>query len=331
MPINICVLGDRAYYERILPSNPYLASKHCLFLGRTATNDDIVASMPNAEILLVDAIATVDANLIERLPNLKLINSEGVGFDKIDLACAREHGVYVCNNHGMNAGAVAEQTIMLMIGLLRGVIEGDAAVRAGRQIDVKMRGMREGITDLADCTVGLVGLGAIGQATAARLRAFGCRVLYTGRTRKVTALEKELSVEYLPLEKMLPRCDFVSLHCAVTPETTGLVNAEFLAQMRPGAYLVNTARGEIVDNAALVDALVAGTLGGAGLDVVYPEPVLPNNPLLNLPEEASRKILFSPHVGGITTGSMRRGQTHMWENVARVERGERPNCVVNGL
>lgn len=331
MPINICVLGDRAYYERILPSNPYLASKHCLFLGRTATNDDIVASMPNAEILLVDAIATVDASLIERLPNLKLINSEGVGYDKIDLACAREHGVFVCNNHGMNAGAVAEQTIMLMIGLLRGVIEGDAAVRAGRQIDVKMRGMREGITDLADCTVGLVGLGAIGQATAARLRAFGCRVLYTGRARKEAALEKELSVEYLPLEKMLPRCDFVSLHCAVTPETTGLVNAEFLAQMRPGAYLVNTARGEIVDNAALVDALVAGTLGGAGLDVVYPEPVLPNNPLLNLPEEASRKILFSPHVGGITTGSMRRGQTHMWENVARVERGERPDCVVNGL
>lgn len=331
MPVNICVLGDRAYYERILPSNPYLASERCLFLGRAATNDEVVTAMPDAEILLVDAIATVDADLIGRLPNLKLINSEGVAYDKIDLACARERGVFVCNNHGMNAGAVAEQTIMLMIGLLRGVVTGDAAVRSGRQIDAKMRGMREGITDLADCTVGLVGLGAIGQATAARLRAFRCRALYTGRARKEAALEQELGVEYLPLEQMLPQCDFVSLHCAVTPQTRGLVDAGFLAQMRPGAYLVNTARGEIVDNDALVDALVTGHLGGAGLDVVYPEPVLLDNPLLNMPAEAARKVLFSPHVGGITTGSMRRGQAHMWDNVARIERGERPTCVVNGL
>lgn len=331
MSIAICVLGDRAYYERILPSNPYLASESCLFLGRAATNDEVVTAMPEAEVLLVDAIATVDADLIERLPRLKLINSEGVGFDKIDLVCAREHGVYVCNNHGMNAGAVAEQTILLMLGLLRGVIEGDAAVRDGRQIDIKMRGMREGITDLADCTIGLVGLGAIGQATAARLKAFGCRVLYTGRSRKDAELETRLGVEYLPLEEMLPLCDFVSLHCAVTPETRGLVDEAFLARMRLGAFLINTARGEIVDNAALVDALVEGRLGGAGLDVVYPEPVLPDNPLVNLPPTAARKVLFSPHVGGITTGSMRRGQAHMWENIARVERGERPDCVVNGL
>ena len=331
MPINICVLGDRAYYERILPNNPYLSSGTCLFLGRAATNDDVVAAMPNAEVLLVDAIATVNGDLIERLPQLKLINSEGVGFDKIDLARARERGVFVCNNQGMNAGAVAEQTILLMLGLLRGVIEGDAAVRDGRQIDVKMRGMREGITDLADCTVGLVGLGAIGQATAARLKAFGCRVFYTGRSRKDAALEATLGVEYLPLEEMLGQCDFVSLHCAVTPETTGLVNAEFLAQMRPGAFLINTARGEVVDNAALVDALVHGTLGGAGLDTVFPEPVQLDNPLVNLPPDAARKVLFSPHVGGITTGSMRRGQAHMWENVSRIERGERPDCVVNGL
>lgn len=331
MSVNICVLGDRAYYERILPGNPYLSSENCLFLGRAATNDDIVAAMPNAEILLVDAIATVDSNLIERLPNLRLINSEGVGYDKIDLACAKEHGVFVCNNHGMNAGAVAEQTIMLMIGLLRGVVEGDAAVRSGHQIDVKMRGMREGITDLADCTVGLVGLGSIGQATATRLRSFGCRVLYSGRTRKSPELEAHLAVEYMPLQEMLPLCDFVSLHCAVTPQTTGLVDAGFLAHMRPGSYLINTARGEIVNNEALVDALASGHLGGAGLDVVHPEPVLLDNPLLHLPEEAARRILFSPHVGGITTGSMRRGQAHMWENVARIEHGERPTCVVNGL
>ena len=319
-PINICVLGDRAYYERILPDNPYLASGRCLFLGHDATNDEVV-----------DAITPVTADLIERLPDLKLVNSEGVAFDKIDLASAAAHGVFVCNNRGMNAGAVAEQTILLMLGLLRGVVSGDAAVRAGCQMEVKMDGMRNGITDLADCTVGIVGLGCIGQATARRLRAFGTRILYTGRTRKDASTEAELGVSYVGLDEMLPRCDFVSIHCAVTPQTTGMVDDAFLAKMRPDAYLVNTARGEIVDNDALARALAAGTIAGAGLDTVYPEPVTLDNPLLNLPPEASARLLFSPHVGGITTGSMRRGQAHMWDNVARIERGERPTCIVNGL
>lgn len=331
MPVKICVLGDKAYYERILPDNPYLTSDDCLFLGHDATDDEVVAAMPDAEVLLVDAITPVTANLIERLPNLRLVNSEGVAFDKIDLACAAAHSVYVCNNQGMNAGAVAEQTILLMLGLLRGVVPGDAAVRAGRQMEVKMRGMRDGIADLADCTVGIVGLGCVGRATAERLRAFGTRVVYTGRTRKDPALEAELGVSYVGLDEMLPQCDFVSIHCAVTPQTTGMVDDAFLARMRPDAYLVNTARGEIVDNDALARALVAGTIAGAGLDTVYPEPVTTDNVLLNLPPEAAGRILFSPHVGGITTGSMRRGQAHMWDNVARIERGERPTCIVNGL
>lgn len=332
MPVNVCILGDRAYYERILPDNPYLAGDSCLFLGHDATNDEVVTAMPDAEVLLVDAITPVTADLIERLPRLKLVNSEGVAFDKIDLASAAAHGVFVCNNQGMNAGAVAEQAILLMLGLLRGVVAGDAAVRAGRQMEVKMRGMREGIADLADCTVGIVGLGCIGQATATRLKAFGSRVLYTGRTRKDPALEAELGAAWCgDLGAMLPQCDFVSIHCAVTPQTTGLVDDAFLAQMRPDAYLVNTARGEIVDNEALARALVAGTIAGAGLDTVHPEPVTLDNPLLNLPAETAGRLLFSPHVGGITTGSMRRGQAHMWDNVARIERGERPTCVVNGI
>lgn len=331
MTVNVCVLGDKAYYERIFPDNPYLTSDSCLFLGHEATNDEVVSAMPDAEVLLVDAITPVTADLIERLPKLRLVNSEGVAFDKIDLASAAAHGVYVCNNQGMNAGAVAEQTILLMLGLLRGVVAGDAAVRAGRQMEVKMAGMRNGITDLADCTVGIVGLGCIGQAVAERLKAFGTRVLYTGRARKSPELEERLNAAYAPLDEMLPLCDFVSIHCAVTPQTTGMVDDAFLAKMRPDAYLVNTARGEIVDNDALARALVAGTVAGAGLDTVFPEPVTTDNVLLNLPPETQARILFSPHVGGITTGSMRRGQAHMWDNVARIERDERPTCIVNGL
>ncbi len=331
MSVKVCVLGDEAYYQRLYPSNPYLENGSCLFLGHDVTIEEVVEAAPDTEVLLVDAITPVTAELIERLPHLKLINSEGVAFDKIDLGAAAEHSVFVCNNQGMNAGAVAEQAILLMLGLLRDVVAGDAAVREDRQMETKLRCMREGIEDLADCTVGLVGLGHIGQATAEHLKAFGTRVLYTGRSRKDTELDEKLGVTYATLEEMLPQCDIVSLHCAVTPETTNMVNDEFLAQMWRGAYLINTARGEIVDNDALARALIEHTIAGAGLDTISPEPVTRDNVLLNLPPDAAQRLLLSPHIGGITTGSMRRGQEHMWENVAHIERGERPTCIVNGL
>ena len=330
-PVKICILGDKAYYKRILPDNTRVDSPDVVFLGRGATNDEGVAAMPDAQILIADAIATVDADLISRLPQLRLIQSEGVSYNSFDCACATERGIFVCNNAGMNSGAVAEQAILLMLGLLRSVATSDAAVRQGRQMEVKMHFMREGITDLADCTVGLVGMGAIGQATAVRLRAFGCRVLYANRSRRPAELEETLGIEYAGLDKLLAKSDIVSLHCAVTPETSGMVNASFLAKMRPGSYLVNTARGQLVDNKALAEALESGHLAGAGLDTVHPEPVELSNPLLQLSTQASQRVLFSPHLGGITTGSMRRGQTHMWDNVARLEAGERPTCIVNGL
>lgn len=331
-PLAIAILGDETAYRRLLPGNPWLDSERCVFLGRDATPDEVVAAAPDAAVILADVVAPVPADLIERLPHLRLINSEGVGFDRIDCAAAAARSVFVCNNQGMNAGAVAEQTILLMLGLLRSVAPNDAAVRAGRQMEAKMAGMRQGITDLADCTVGLVGLGCIGQAVAARLRGFGTRVVYGGgRGPKDPATEAELGVSYLLLDELLATCDFVSLHCAVTPQTTGLANADFFARMRPDAYLINTARGELVDNDALVNALVSGAIAGAGLDTVAPEPVTSDNPLLNLPAEVAPRVLFSPHVGGITTGSLRRGQVHMWENVGRIKRGERPTCVVNGL
>ena len=330
-PLNVCILGDEAAYRRLLPDNPGLTSENCVFLGRDATPAQVVSAMPQADVILADVVAHVSAEMIEALPHLRLVNSEGVGFDRFDCAAAAARGVFVCNNQGMNAGAVAEQTVLLMLGLLRSVTAGDASVRQGRQMDAKMDAMRRGITDLADCTVGLVGLGCIGQAVAERLRAFSTRMLYTGRARKDAELEARLGVTWAERDELLAASDIVSLHCATNAQTAGMVDAAFLAQMRPGSYLVNTARGELVDNEALAAALESGRLTGAGLDTVAPEPVTSDNPLLHLSPEAASRVLFSPHVGGITTGSLRRGQLHMWDNVARVKRGERPTCVVNGL
>jgi phosphoglycerate dehydrogenase-like enzyme len=331
--MKIVVLGDKATYQTSIPDNPYLSSPDCHFLGRTATNDEVVAACPDAEVLMFDAIAVVDADLIGRLPKLRMMCSEGVGYNGVDLDAATRAGIYVCNNHGGNAGAVAEQTILLMLSVLRKLPQWDAQVRAGHQMDVKKKCLATGcITDLADCTVGLIGMGDIAQAVAERLQPFGPRVVYHTRHRRPPELEEKLGIEWADsVDDVLAQADIVSLHSAATPQTAGMVDRAFLAKMRPGAYLINTSRGELVDSSALADALEAGTIAGAGLDTVAPEPVMPDNPLLNLSEAAAERVVFSPHIGGITAGSMRRMQIHMWENVARLERGEKPDGIVNGL
>jgi lactate dehydrogenase-like 2-hydroxyacid dehydrogenase len=282
-------------------------------------------------VLLADAIGKVSRNLITRMPNLRLIHSEGVGYEAVDTAAAKERGIFVCNNKGCNDTAVAEQAILLMLGLLRSVTVGDCAVRQGGQYEAKLNAMLTGITELRECKVGLIGLGDIGKATAKILRAFGSEIYYYNSRRKSPAEESSLGAVYLPLPDLAAEVDILSVHASVTPETVGLVNAELLSRMKPTAYVINTARGEIIDNLALREAIITGCIAGAGLDTVYPEPTTKDNPLVDLPPEHRRKILYSPHFGGITTGSIRRAQEHMWTNVARIARGERPDCIVNGL
>ena len=328
--MKILAISDRAKYERMDPEDLKAAGDSIVFVPIDASVADAVSAQPDAEVILADAISPVSAELIAALPKLRMICSEGVAYNKIDCAAAAGRGVYVTNGAGMNAGAVAEQAILLMLGLLRKVTWGDCAVRAGKQIEAKNMVFANGEDDLMDMTVGIVGLGAIGKALAARLVPFGCRVIYTSRHRKKDA-EDELGIEWLGLLDLLVQSDIVILNCAVTPETTGMVNDGFLAAMKSGSYLINTARGDLVNNEALARALESGHLAGAGLDTVAPEPVTSDNPLLNLSDRAAGCVLFSPHVGGITTGSLRRLQRHMWANVHALERGERPTCVVNGI
>lgn len=328
--MRILTIGGRDKYERLDPEDLRKAGDSIVFVPRDATVKQAVDACPDAEVLFIDAISPATAELMDALPKLRMICSEGVAYDKIDCKAAAERGIYVTNNAGGNAGAVAEQAILLMLGLLRRVTWGNAAVRAGGQIEAKSAVFAHGEDDLMDLTVGIIGMGAIGQALARRLAPFGCRLVYTSGHRKV-ALEKELGIEWMELPELLGVSHIVSLNCAVTPETAGMVDEGFLTSMREGSYLVNTARGELVDNDALAYALESGHLAGAGLDTVAPEPVTLDNPLLNLSDEALARVLFSPHVGGITTGALRRLQRHMWENVYALERGERPTCVVNGL
>ena len=329
--MRILVLGQEARYRAYCPPWVRLEQQDLTFLDKESTEEQIAAAGKTAEILFADAITPVTASLIARLPQLRLIQSEGVAFDRIDLAAAGARGIYVCNNKGCNAGAVAEQAVLLMLMLLRHGLTGDRAVREGRQMEMKERCMVEGITELSACRVGLIGFGDIAHATAERLAPFGCRLYYYTRHRRTPEEEQRCHVTYLPLERLLAACDILSLHCAVTEETRNLVDAAFLRQVKPTAYLINTARGDLVDNEALRQALVEGRLAGAGLDTLAPEPVPADHPLATLPQEVQDRVVLAPHLGGITEASFRRAHAHMWRNAERLAAGERPDSIVNGL
>ena len=327
--MKLLVIGDEERFRTYLPNLAIVGEVEWVVVKRGTPDDEIIAEVADADFIAADAVSPVSERLVNALPSLKLIHSEGVAYNAIDLEAARARGIDVCNNAGVNAGAVAEQAILLMLACLRHVREGDRAVRNGRQIKVKERLMVEGIRELRDCKVGLVGFGAIAVETAKRLGAFGCEVFYWNRNRRSTAVESDLNVSYLPLQELAETCDIVSIHLPVTPDTENLVDERFLASMKPDAVLVNTARGEIVDQVALAAALEAGGIGAAGLDTLSPEPVPADHPLAQLSPEAADRTVLSPHIGGVTQGMFRRAWTTIWENIERVSRCEKPVNVVN--
>ena len=325
--MKILILGAQERYEKYLPQLLFIRQQELVFWDKDTPQAQLLAHDADADILFVDAITPVTASLMAGMPKLKLVHSEGVAYDKIDLAAARERGVYVCNNKGCNAGAVAEQAIMLMLMLLRRAVSGDRAVREGRQIEVKENHMLAGdLKELADCTIGYVGFGDIAQAVARMADIFGARNVYYCPSGAKRGIE---TASYLPLDELLAVSDIVSLHLPVTPETVNTANSEFFAKMKDGSYLVNTARGELVDSEALLSSIRSGKLAGAGLDCVAGEPVREDNVILQAEKEVEDKLIFSPHVGGITASSFKRGYKMLWENVARIEAGERPEHIVN--
>ncbi|MCD2345847.1 2-hydroxyacid dehydrogenase [Clostridium guangxiense] len=302
-----------------------------IFEDISSSDDEILSKAKDADFILADAIKEVSGYLINNMPNLKLIHSEGVAFNRIDIETAKKLNIYVCNNRGANAGAVAEHTIFFMLALLRNALEGDSKVRAGEQIQTKERMMLSGIKELADCTVGLIGFGAIAKETAKRLISFGTKTYYYSRTKAATEVEKEYNVQYKKLGDLVKECDIISLHVPVTEETTNMVDKTFLKNMKKSALLINTARGEIVDGQALKTALINGEIAGAGLDTLSPEPVKLDNPLLYLPEGVKYKVIFTPHIAGTTDGAFRKMHQGVWTNITRVVNGEKPINIVNRL
>ena len=325
------VLSRRERYERFAPDRPIVRETELVFCDRSGTEEEWLAAAADAEALFVTPVTWITENLIARMPNLRLIHCEGVGFDRIDLEAARKRGIYVCNNAGCNAGPVAEQAVMMMTMLLHRTLWGDRMVKTGFQGQAVRELEMDVPPDLSIATVGLVGFGAIGRETAERLRVSGSQVYYYARHRKDPETERRYGVEYLPLEELAERCDIVSLHLPATAESTHMVDRDFLARMKPGAFLVNTARGAIIDDEALCEAIRSGHLAGAALDCYDPEPVPADHPLVRLAAEYPDRLVLLPHQAGITQSSFYNVYRMLFENLQRLTDGKRPERIVNGL
>jgi glyoxylate reductase len=248
---------------------------------------ELLARAPKLEGLLSLLTDPVDAELIEAAPNLRAISNYAVGVDNVDVEAASARGIPVGNTPGVLTESTADLALALMLGIARRLVEGEAFVRAGEWVTWEP-GLMLG-RDLHGATVGIVGYGRIGQAVGRRLKGFGCELLTTSGSGGV------------PLDELLARSDFVTVHTPLTPATRGLIGTEALARMKPTAYLINTARGPIVDTDALAHALHAGELAGAALDVTDPEPLPGNHPLLEAPN-----LLVVPHVGSATVATRER-------------------------
>jgi glyoxylate reductase len=262
---------------------------------RPLTPEELRGAAAGATVLITMLHDRVDAALLDAAgAQLRCVANVAVGYDNIDLAAAAERGVIVTNTPGVLTDATADLAVALMLAVTRRLAEGERLLRARTPWSWHMFFMLG--TGLQDKTLGVIGLGAIGRAVARRARAFGMDVVYASRRRAPEELERELGgARYLSLNGLLTTAHVVTLHCPLTPDTHHLIDASRLRLMRPQAYLVNTARGPIVDEGALVDALRDGVIAGAALDVFEHEPdVHPG--LLELDN-----VVLAPHLGSATT------------------------------
>ncbi|KZM48229.1 2-hydroxyacid dehydrogenase [Labrenzia sp. OB1] len=249
-------------------------------------------------------------------PGLRAIHKWGVGYDAIDCDAARINGVRVLRTTGSNAIAVAETTLGLILALNRNLVRGHSAVAEGRWPKAALAATSMQLTGK---TVGIVGLGYVGKALAGLLAGFGCRILYTGRAPQDPETETELGVRYVPLQELLAEADVVTLNCALTEETRGMINRETLALMKPGSLLVNTARGGVVIEADLADALKSGHLRGAASDVFSREPVEAGNPLIGL-----ATAINTPHTAAVSADMFAPTVKRMVDNLSAVLEGRTP-------
>jgi len=263
----------------------------------------------------------LDAQVLDAATELKVVSNVAVGYDNIDVAAATQRGILVTNTPGVVTESTADLTWSLLCSLARRIAEGDRYIRAGKWRDWTLLLMAG--SDIHGKTLGICGMGRIGQAVARRAKGFNMRILYHNRQRLDTALESELNATWVEKRTLLQQADFVSLHVPLSAATTHFIGVEELRLMRPAAYLINAARGPVVDEAALIQALQQGWIAGAALDVFEHEPHVPQA------LQELENVVLVPHIGSASVATRTRMAVMAAENLVAVLRDEYTPYIVN--
>ena len=295
-----------------------------------ADEDRLAEVCADADVILTSSTTPpITAKIISRARSLKLIQLTGSGYNTVDLTAADEAGVPVARIPGQNARPVAQLAFVFMSILDRGILEADAETKKGNYEEVREKIRKQGAFELEGKTLGILGVGPLGKEMARIGAFFGAHLFYYDVIRLSPEQEKELKLTFVDFETLLKRSDILTLHIPLTRETRNLIGPRELGLMKPTAILINTSRGGIVDERALLDALASGRLKGAALDAFEPEPIPRDHPFLSLDSDLQKRLLLTPHIGGATRQAHSRMYQESIDNILRVLRGEEPKYVVN--
>jgi len=287
-------------------------------------SQDALAQVADADAFVV-SMEPVNEPLLAAAKQLKIVQRLGVGYETLDLKAAAKRGIPCCNVEGVNKEAVAEHGMTLILAVNRHLLDADRMVREGQWGDSRL--LMKTTFEMDGKTMGIIGLGNTGSSLARRCKAFGMRIVYNDVRPIDPALIAELDATFLPKEEIFRQADVISVNTDLNETTRNMINAETLSMMRPHTVFVCCARGGIVDEPALRDALNAGRIAGAGIDVFETEPILKDNPLFS-----AKNIVLTSHVAGVTEETTQRTFEWAHENVRRVVlRGEKPCWVRNGV
>ena len=320
MSLDVLCLRPEADFQRVGALPP--ASLKVAY--RAASDADVGELMKQARALVIPAVGPkLPAELFEST-SVKFIQVTGAGLDRLDLPLLMRRGIAVANVPGGSNEAVAEYAVTAASMLLRRFSWADAEIRKGNYREFRAQMIADSLQGLDGLAVGIVGFGIIGVAVASAFHKRGCLILYYDPSPRDPRAGEALGAKPCSLDKVLQTADVVSLHVPLVPQTTGLIGFRELAMMKPGAVLIQGSRGGVVDEAALAEALQSGRLGGAAVDVYSTEPPLAHNPLLALKGEAAHRILFTPHIAGVTRQSTALLCQAAWRNIERVFSGKEP-------
>ncbi len=296
-----------------------LNNKYELFVhdkDQFLTKEEMMEIVCDKDAVITQLRDPIDKEFIDAGKNLKIIANYAVGYNNIDVEYATKKGIYVTHTPGVLTEATADRTWALRLGVVRRVVEADKFTREGKFVGWKPSLLLG--HDLYGKTLGIVGMGRIGQAVARRGLGFGMKIIYHNRHRLPKDIEKKFDARYVELDDLFKEADIISLHTPATPETYHLVNKERLSLMKPTAYLINTARGTVIDERALIDILKNGRIQGAGLDVYEFEPKLTDG-LSEL-----KNVILLPHIGSATIETREKMSIMVCENVDKALSGKTP-------